>query len=138
MPTNYGLITYKKRDGDKVDTDALVKLVKDGVITIESLVGMGSFSASKIKESLPKSAADKVIQSGEPVLYLELRANQEFKNQCQEIVAPMLQDFDVQNTKPVASAEPPVTKKKAKKELAPKEIVKSKKSQSELSKLLGE
>jgi len=144
VPTNYGLITYKSMSADKVDTDALVQLVKDGVITIESLVALATFSTTKLKESLPKSSLDKVIIPNDPKLYLEFRANSDFKAKCLDAFSPLLEATVEQSVEAPAQAAPVVApvEKKHKKEAAEKAraiVAKSKKTSAhdELSKILG-
>jgi hypothetical protein len=85
VTTDHGMIIYSEREEQEIDKDALIELVKNGIISVEILVSAGNFPAGKISEILPSKYIEKIIKNtGEKSISITMRANPEFKSFIEE------------------------------------------------------
>jgi hypothetical protein len=121
-----GSVTYVERTSYDYDKDAIVELVKSGAVTLETLIGLATFPAEKMKVALGESNF-KSVATEKTSTYLTLKASADFKEECDRKFADILpkeekRDFS-EAEKVVAKAEKAVVaapKKEAPKAKAPK------------------
>jgi len=122
-----GSVTYVERTSYEYDKDQIVELVKSGAVTLETLIGLATFSAEKLKVALGETNFSKV-STEKTSTYLTLKASAEFKEECDrkfEDILPKREEVEVEAPK---KAEPKKAKAEPKKEEPKVDIEKAKRS----------
>lgn len=83
LKTPEGLVCMKKRDNYKIDTDALAEMIKDGTISLETILSIATINPPKLKACLGEKKFNSIAEHSETE-YLALTAAPEFKAQIAE------------------------------------------------------
>jgi hypothetical protein len=116
-----GSVTYVERTSYDYDRDAIIEMVNSGKVTLETLIGLASFPAEKLKVALGETNF-KAVSTEKTSTYLTLKANADFKEECDRKFADILPKEEAKEVKEVevkkeAAPEPkPKAKPKAKTE----------------------
>lgn len=89
-----GSVTYAERTSYDYDKDAIIELVNSGKVTLETLIGLATFSAEKLKVALGDTNFKKV-STEKTTNYLTLKASSDFKEECDrkfEAILPKKED----------------------------------------------
>lgn len=78
-----GTVIYAARNTWEMNKDKLVTLVRDGKVTIETLINLASFNAEKLKAAIGDADFEK-IATNKQTEYLTFKANPEFKESVSE------------------------------------------------------
>ena len=92
----FGSVNVKVRKNFDIDSDGLLKKLKAGKVTVETLLSIAKFSAT----DLTKMGLDDCCTETDPTEFLELRPNAEFK-----------ESFEAEVTGTVKPAKPKAKKK---------------------------
>ncbi len=110
-----GSVTYVERTSYDWDKDAIIEMVNSGKVTLETLIGLASFPAEKLKVALGETNF-KAVSTEKTSTYLTLKANADFKEECDRKFSDILPK-EVEAVKEVEVApEPKPTKAKSKAE----------------------
>lgn len=117
-----GMIIYTTRNNYKINTDLIIEMIKDGAVSLETILGLATLNAEKLKVAIGETAFN-VVATNAPTESLTLRASAEFKALCE--------DKFIQESKPAPKAIPAEPAKqepapKAKKKSEPKAVDDSK------------
>jgi hypothetical protein len=83
IKTEHGNLTFKKRTSFDIDKDALIELVNDGTLTIETIINMAKFDAKQLTSVVGESKF-KEISEEKTTEYLELRPSPDFKESVED------------------------------------------------------
>lgn len=111
-----GSVTYVERTSYDYDKDAIIELVNEGKVTIETLLSLATFPAEKLKVALGETNFSKV-STEKTSTYLTLKASAEFKEDCDKKFEDILpkkekEQEEVKETKEAKKEEPKKAPKK--------------------------
>ena len=124
-----GSVTYVERTSYDYDKDAIIEMVNSGKVTLETLIGLASFPAEKLKVALGETNF-KAVATEKSSTYLTLKASAEFKEECDRKFADILPKKESEPSEP----EVEVKKKAPTKEVkSPTKEVKAKEEKVDLA-----
>lgn len=127
-----GSVTYVERTSYDYNKDAIIELVNSGKVTLETLIGLATFPAEKLKVALGETNF-KSVSTEKTSTYLTLKANADFKEECDRKFADILPKEEVKEEPKVEAAPEPKAKAKPDLSEAKKKALEAKKLASKAS-----
>jgi hypothetical protein len=124
-----GSVTYVERTSYDYDKDAIIEMVNSGKVTLETLIGLASFPAEKLKVALGETNF-KAVSTEKTSTYLTLKASAEFKEECDRKFTDILPKKESESSEPEAEVKKKAPTKEVK---SPTKEVKAKEEKVDLA-----